>query len=91
MKNTYPAVIPAVVRYDKDLSSSAKLLYGEISALSIRCGYCCETNGYFANLFGVCGGTISRWISQLSEKEYIKSVIVYHKGTKQIKERKLYP
>lgn len=91
MTNNYPAVIPAVVRYDKDLSSSAKLLYGEINALSIRCGYCTTTNKAFAQLYEVSTDAVRRWVSQLIEKHYIESVIVYHEGTKQIKERQLYP
>ncbi len=89
-QQNYNAIIPAKIRYDDDLISGAKLLYGEITALSNRCGYCNATNRYFADLYKTTNSTIVRWIRQLVEKEYIKSVIVYHEGTKQIKERQLY-
>lgn len=35
----YWAVIPASVRYDRELPPNAKLLYGEVTALSDKLGY----------------------------------------------------
>lgn len=71
---SYYAVIPANVRYAKDLSSSAKLLYGEISALANKSGYCWATNQYFANLYEVDTRTVRRWIRQLDEGGFIRVV-----------------
>ena len=59
----YYAIIPARVRYSNKLKPSAKLLYGEIVALSNKHGFCYATNNYFAKLYGVSKNTISRWIS----------------------------
>ena len=89
MNRNYYAVIPATVRYDKDLTANAKLLYGEITALCNDKGYCWATNDYFAKLYGVSKISVSNWIKQLIEKEYIYSEIVYKEGTKEILNRYL--
>lgn len=81
---SYYAVIPANVRYDKDLKANEKLIYGEVTCLSQSTGRCFASNNYFAELYGVSKETVSRWISNLSHKGYIEIVLVYKKGTKQI-------
>ena len=93
MDNLQPnfyANIPAFVRYDEDLKANAKLLYGEITALTSMKGYCWATNSYFANLYKVDPNTISRWVSQLVKKGYVVLKLIYKEGTKEIKERRLY-
>lgn len=84
MQKNYYAIIPANVRYDEDLKPNAKLLYGEITALCNEKGYCWASNSYFAELYGVKKETISRWISELSEKGYIKVDLIYKEGSNQI-------
>lgn len=71
MHRNYYAIIPANVRYDKDLKPGAKLLYGEITALCNEKGYCWAGNGYFAELYDKDKSTIARWIQQLKSKGYI--------------------
>lgn len=67
MKPNYYCVIPAHVRYNNNLTNLAKLLYGEISALSNALGYCYATNSYFARLYGVTTRTITSAIAQLEQ------------------------
>lgn len=76
------AIIPANVRYDKNLKPNAKLLYGEITALCNRDGFCWAANDYFAELYNVDPMTISRWISQLSKLGYISTEILKNEGNK---------
>lgn len=89
MQKSYYAIIPANVRYDKDLPPNAKLLYGEITALCNEKGYCWAGNTYFSDLYSVNKVTISRWIAQLITRGYITSKIQYKEGTKQIVNRYL--
>ena len=69
-KPNYYAIIPANVRYS-DLKPNAKLLYGEITALSNKDGYCFASNNYFANLYNVNKNTISSWITDLKNRGFI--------------------
>lgn len=86
-KPSYYAIIPATVRYDEDLIPHAKLLYGEITALSNKEGYCYATNKYFAKLYQVHWTTISRWIKDLQDKKYISVEVLYKGDTKEIEKR----
>ena len=87
MKPSYYAIIPADVRYSK-LKPNAKLLYGEITALSNKHGYCFATNNYFAELYGVSKNTVSLWIQELKEHNFISVEIIYN-DKKQVVKRKM--
>ena len=88
-KPNYYGIIPANVRYDKDLTPNAKLLYAEITCLCNQTGYCWSTNRYFAELYNVSNVSISKWINQLIKKGYINSTFEYKEGTKEIFKRYL--
>lgn len=84
----YYAILPAFVRYDKDLPANARLLYGELTALTNKKGYCFASNNYFAPLYGVTPQAISKWIKILEKKGYIKIEYIYENGA--ITERHIY-
>lgn len=89
-KPNYYAIIPADVRYDQRLKDKEKLLYGEITALSHKEGYCYSTNSYFAKLYGISKSNISLYINDLIKYGYLESRIVYKDNSKEILERRLY-
>lgn len=87
ISRSYYAVIAADVRYDKTLKPSAKLLYAELTALCNQYGYCWAPNDYFAKLYDLAPATISRLISQLESRGYIRSEM---SATETGSERRIY-
>lgn len=86
----YYAIIPAKVRYDNELKANEKLLYGEITALSNKEGYCNARNTYFAKIYGKHKDTIQEWISKLKQKGYIETQIIKN-DLGRVEERRIYP
>ncbi len=70
-KPGYYSITPAEVRYCKALEPNAKLLYGEITALCNKEGYCWASNSYFAELYEVDTRTVRRWLESLKENNFI--------------------
>ena len=86
----YYGILPANIRYDKNLKPMEKIMYSELTALSNKNGYCNATNSYFAELYEVGKNTVSLWINDLEKAGYIKTKLIYEPGTKNIKERRIY-
>ncbi|MES5119755.1 conserved phage C-terminal domain-containing protein [Lactobacillus iners] len=86
----YYSILTASVRYDKDLNANEKILFSEITALSNKYGYCTASNKYFAELYQVAKGTVSKWITHLSQAGYLK-VILIKQADNQVIGRKMYP
>ena len=82
----YWAVLPAQIRYDKELPPNAKLLYAEISALTNGEGYCFASNAYFEGLYELSERTVIRLIRALEAGGYIR--IADGNGGKE--QRKIY-
>ena len=89
-KPNFYSVIPACVRYDSRLSPSEILLYGDISSLCNKDGYCWASNSYFSKLWNKDKATISRWVSKLKSCGHIRTKVVYKQGTKEIESRYIY-
>lgn len=88
-KPGYWAVLPASVRYDETLPANAKLLYAELSALAQVDGYCWASNQHLGELFGVDKKTVSRLISMLADRGYIR-VDVERNDAGQVVRRKVF-
>lgn len=89
-KPNYYGILPANVRYDKNLKPMEKILYCELTALSNKYGYCNASNSYFAKLYEVHKDTVSSWINNLKKQDYIDTVVIKDEKTKQVKERRIY-
>ncbi len=84
----YYAIIPASVRYNKELSFLEKFIYCELTALSNVDGYTFASNKYFADLYDKDQKTISRALSRLEELGYIS--IEYDKVGAKVTKRRIY-
>jgi len=80
--------IPKEIWLSKKLTMQEKIMLVEIDSLDNSEG-CYATNQYFADFFGISKTRISIVLSNLIEKGYIASEIIYKEGTKQILNRVL--
>lgn len=72
--STY-SIIPTEVMLDKEISSTAKILYGIISSLTNERGYCWASSKYLGDLLNLKPRQVRSVISELSNKGHITSVI----------------
>jgi LEA14-like dessication related protein len=71
-RQSYYCVIPWKLLTDKTIPSTAKLLYGEISALTNKEGYCWASNDHFCQTFNIKNpNNISSLVRKLKEANYI--------------------
>jgi len=69
---SYYSILTAHVRYSTKISSLAKLLYSEITALSSSSGYCYASNTYFATNYSCSIDTVSRCIKELENAGFVR-------------------
>jgi uncharacterized phage protein (TIGR02220 family) len=69
---SYYAILTAHVRYSTKISSLAKLFYAEITALSMKEGYCFASNAYFADNYSCSVDTVTRCIKELESAGFIR-------------------
>ncbi|MDR2489958.1 MAG: helix-turn-helix domain-containing protein, partial [Spirochaetaceae bacterium] len=87
-KPSFYAVLPAYVRYANSLPANARLLFGEISALSNKEGFCWASNNYFAALYEVDPSAVSKWIKCLADAGFIR--LEYSFNNYGVKSRKIF-
>lgn len=87
LNKSYYAVLPSTVRYDNRLRDKAKLLYAEITCLCNEKGFCWASNSYFAELYSISKGTVSKLLSELKEYRYINIELIYKENSKEVKKR----
>ena len=63
--------IPLFIKNNKNISSNAKLLYGDIQLLCHSKGYCFATNKFLGNNLGVTDRTITRLLGELVKDNLI--------------------
>ena len=85
----YYSIIPSKILYNKELKANEKLLYAMITSLACKEGYCFATNNYFAEELGVHPKTVSSWISDLRDKNFVIVELIRNEN-KQIIQRRIY-
>ena len=82
------AILPPPVRYDPELSPSAKLLFAEIAAKTNTLGFCWAHNKFFAEVLHIGADRVSDLIKQLEQRGYIS--IEYDKSKDNKDKRHIY-
>ena len=83
--------IPAEILLNKDLSDKEKIILSMILYLSEEKGSCFASNKYIANIVNVTPQRVSKIISSLKDKEYVKVKLKYKTDSKEIEERQITP
>ena len=78
--------IPREIWLSEDLSMTEKVLLVEIDSLDNEAG-CFASNEYFSKFLGISKGRVSKLISGLCQKGYLRTAIIYKADSKQIEKR----
>lgn len=84
------AVVPATVLDDMSLPANAKILYGVLSSLMRREGFCWPSNAQLAEAMHCSEDVISRWVAALAKAGHIRIMIEPNRKTGG-KIRRIYP
>ena len=78
--------IPVEVLLNKDLSDKEKIILSMILYLSEETKSCFASNKYIASIVNVTANRVSKIISSLKDKEYIKVKLKYKTDSKEIEQ-----
>jgi hypothetical protein len=81
------SILPADVRYNPNLTANEKILYSEITALTVSTGECWAGNEYFARLYNLSTRSITRMIKNLKDNGLIEIELVRRDNCKEIEKR----
>lgn len=90
INQNYYATIPVTVLCDSRLTDGELRMLMLIVNLVHRYGYCCAENSYLAKISGKEPRTITRVLTSLEEKEYIRREVLRDSKTGKVTERRLY-
>ncbi len=83
--------IPAEILLNEELTDKEKLILAMILYLSEETSSCFASNKYIANIVNVTADRVSKIISSLRDKNYIKVKLKYKTDSKEIEERQILP
>ena len=83
--------MPVEVLLNKDLSDKEKIILSMILYLSEETKSCFVSNKYIASIVNVTANRVSKIISSLKEKQYIKVKLKYKTDSKEIEQRQITP
>ena len=83
--------VPAEILLNKDLSDKEKIILSMILYLSEETKSCFASNKYIASIVNVTANRVSKIISSLKEKQYIKVKLKYKTDSKEIEQRQITP
>lgn len=69
--SSYYGVLPAIVRYDQSLTTRAKILFIELTAVCNGNGELKKSNKYFSERYGLSNTTIAKAVKELKEANLI--------------------
>lgn len=88
---SYYALIPGPVLESDKIPDAAKILYGFISTMTKRKGYCYAGNEMLAARVHKEPDTVSRLVSKLNKAGFVHVEIIRNPDTNQVLERRIYP
>ena len=91
MQNLKGLWIPAEILLNKELSDKEKIILAIILYLSEETKSCFASNKYIANIVNVTHERVSKIISSLKDKGYVRVKLKYKTDSKEIEERQITP
>ena len=91
MKSSFYGLLPRIIRHNKNLKPSSKILYSEITATLDEDGVCTKTNSYFQGVLGIGKSSLSNCLTELREQGFIGVVIEMKENSQRFIKRYITP